>query len=61
MAFLTLTSEIQQPFVIPELSPVSQPSTRKNSNASATELELAMAFATAHSAQTGRNNSITLL
>ncbi|AQZ15520.1 YPR036W-A [Zygosaccharomyces parabailii] len=31
MAFLTLTSEIQEPFVIPELSPVSRPSTRQNS------------------------------
>ncbi|GAV56183.1 hypothetical protein ZYGR_0BA00890 [Zygosaccharomyces rouxii] len=31
MAFLPLTSETQQPFVIPELSPVSRPSTRQNS------------------------------
>ncbi|EDO16588.1 hypothetical protein Kpol_520p9 [Vanderwaltozyma polyspora DSM 70294] len=34
MAFLQLTSEVQQPFVIPSLSPVSQPNSRKNSCAS---------------------------
>ncbi|QLG71481.1 hypothetical protein HG535_0B05230 [Zygotorulaspora mrakii] len=61
MAFLTLTSDIQEPFVIPGLSPVSQPSTRKNSSASVTDLEVAMAFATANAASTGRKNSITLL
>lgn len=39
MAFLTLTSEISQPFVIPSLSPVSQPSSRKNSDASVKDID----------------------
>ncbi|CCE61817.1 hypothetical protein TPHA_0B01440 [Tetrapisispora phaffii CBS 4417] len=30
-SFLQLTSDIQQPFIIPNLSPVSQPNSRKNS------------------------------
>ncbi|SMN18217.1 similar to Saccharomyces cerevisiae YPR036W-A Protein of unknown function [Maudiozyma saulgeensis] len=39
MAFLTLTSEVSQPFVIPSLSPVSQPSSRKNSDASVKDID----------------------
>ncbi|QGN18104.1 hypothetical protein FIM1_4424 [Kluyveromyces marxianus] len=37
MAFLVLTSEVSKPFVIPSVSPVSQPSSRKNSTAAGTE------------------------
>lgn len=61
MAFLTLTSEIQQPFVIPNLSPVSQPTTRKNSNASVTDCEAAFAIACAGAQLNGRKGSISLL
>ncbi|SCW00133.1 LAFE_0B10176g1_1 [Lachancea fermentati] len=34
MAFLVLTSDASEPFVIPSVSPVSAPSSRKNSTAS---------------------------
>ncbi|SCV03933.1 LANO_0G07140g1_1 [Lachancea nothofagi CBS 11611] len=34
MAFLVLTSEVSTPFVIPAVSPVSAPSSRKNSTGS---------------------------
>lgn len=39
MAFLTLTSEVSQPFIIPSLSPVSQPSSRKNSDATVNDID----------------------
>lgn len=39
ISFLPLTSDVSKPFVIPSLSPVSQPSSRKNSDASITDLE----------------------
>ncbi|CAI4036907.1 hypothetical protein SMKI_16G2020 [Saccharomyces mikatae IFO 1815] len=45
VAFLELTSAVSQPFVIPSLSPVSQPSSRKNSNANVDDLNLAIANA----------------
>ncbi|CCE91206.1 Spo24p TDEL_0C03170 [Torulaspora delbrueckii] len=52
MAFLTLTSDIQQPFVIPNFSPVSPAASRKNSAASVeTETQLPV----------GRKGSISLL
>ncbi|CCH62741.1 hypothetical protein TBLA_0I00820 [Henningerozyma blattae CBS 6284] len=38
MQFLTLTSEVSQPFVIPAVSPVSQPVSRKNSLADSAQL-----------------------
>ncbi|CAI4054825.1 hypothetical protein SUVZ_16G3160 [Saccharomyces uvarum] len=66
VAFLELTSTVSQPFVIPSLSPVSQPSSRKNSDANVDDLNLAIANAAllgaaapnnAHS----RKNSLTLL
>lgn len=42
MQFLTLLPEssISEPFVIPNLSPVSRPASRKNSDASVTELDV---------------------
>ncbi|CCF60572.1 hypothetical protein KAFR_0K02180 [Kazachstania africana CBS 2517] len=39
MAFLELTADISQPFVIPNISPVSQQSSRKNSDADVTALD----------------------
>lgn len=41
MAYLYLTGETREPFVIPSLSPVSQPSSRKNSDYEVTKPELA--------------------
>ena len=40
MAFLTLTSETSEPFVIPFLSPISQPNSRKNSDVSSADLDI---------------------
>ena len=41
MAYLYLTSETREPFVIPSLSPVSQPSSRKNSDYEVAQSDLA--------------------
>lgn len=42
MQFLSLLPEhtVNEPFVIPNLSPVSRPSSRKNSDASVTDLDV---------------------
>lgn len=73
MQFLTLLPEhsINEPFVIPNLSPVSRPTTRKNSDASVTDLDvLDKAFIInsidgkkleEHNTQTERRTSLTLL
>ena len=66
VAFLELTSAVSQPFVIPSLSPVSQPSSRKNSDVSADDLNLAIANAALLGAAAPNNahprkNSLTLL
>ncbi|QLL31542.1 hypothetical protein HG536_0B04060 [Torulaspora globosa] len=55
MAFLTLTSEVQTPFIIPEISPVSPASSRKNSTLSVSPV------ATNVPAPSGRKGSISLL
>lgn len=65
-AFLELTSDVSQPFVIPSLSPVSQPSSRKNSDANVDDLNLAIANAalldaSASSRSHSRKNSLSLL
>lgn len=39
MQYLTLTSEVSQPFVIPQLSPVSPSCSRKNSTVDKNEQE----------------------
>ncbi|AJW02340.1 BCN_G0055470.mRNA.1.CDS.1 [Saccharomyces cerevisiae] len=66
IAFLELTSDVSQPFVIPSLSPVSQPSSRKNSDANVDDLNLAIANAalldaSASSRSHSRKNSLSLL
>ncbi|QHS76764.1 Spo24p [Saccharomyces paradoxus] len=66
VAFLELTSAVSQPFVIPSLSPVSQPSSRKNSDANVDDLNLAIANAalldaSATSRSHSRKNSLSLL
>ncbi|CAI4852682.1 AVN_collapsed_G0055730.mRNA.1.CDS.1 [Saccharomyces cerevisiae] len=66
LAFLELTSDVSQPFVIPSLSPVSQPSSRKNSDANVDDLNLAIANAalldaSASSRSHSRKNSLSLL
>lgn len=66
VAFLELTSAVSQPFVIPSLSPVSQPSSRKNSDANVDDLNLAIANAalldaSASSRSHSRKNSLSLL
>ncbi|AJW07574.1 hypothetical protein H818_YJM1433P00313 [Saccharomyces cerevisiae YJM1433] len=66
VAFLELTSDVSQPFVIPFLSPVSQPSSRKNSDANVDDLNLAIANAalldaSASSRSHSRKNSLSLL
>ncbi|CAI5010846.1 AVN_HP_G0118100.mRNA.1.CDS.1 [Saccharomyces cerevisiae] len=66
LAFLELTSDVSQPFVIPSLSPVSQPSSRKNSDANVDDLNLAIANAalldaSASSPSHSRKNSLSLL
>lgn len=66
VAFLELTSDVSQPFVIPSLSPVSQPSSRKNSDANVDDLNLAIANAalldaSASSRSHFRKNSLSLL
>ncbi|AHY78206.1 AQG_2a_G0056370.mRNA.1.CDS.1 [Saccharomyces cerevisiae] len=66
VAFLELTSDVSQPFVIPSLSPVSQPSSRKNSDANVDDLNLAIANAalldaSASSRSHSRKNSLSLL
>lgn len=65
VAFLELTSDVSQPFVIPSLSPVSQPSSRKNSDANVDDLNLAIANAalldaSASSRSHSRKNSLSL-
>ncbi|QLQ79054.1 hypothetical protein HG537_0B04010 [Torulaspora globosa] len=55
MAFLTLTSEVQTPFVIPDISPVSPASSRKNSALSVSP------EATTVPMPSGRKGSISLL
>ncbi|CAI4925204.1 ANL_collapsed_G0057120.mRNA.1.CDS.1 [Saccharomyces cerevisiae] len=66
LAFLELTSDVSQPFVIPSLSPISQPSSRKNSDANVDDLNLAIANAalldaSASSRSHSRKNSLSLL
>ncbi|CAI4053763.1 hypothetical protein SKDZ_16G3010 [Saccharomyces kudriavzevii ZP591] len=64
VAFLELTSAVSQPFVIPSLSPVSQPSSRKNSDANVDDLNLAIANAAlldASAAKHSRKSSLSLL
>ncbi|AJV98007.1 AIC_G0055800.mRNA.1.CDS.1 [Saccharomyces cerevisiae] len=66
VAFLELTSDVSQPFVIPSLSSVSQPSSRKNSDANVDDLNLAIANAalldaSASSRSHSRKNSLSLL
>ncbi|AJW21329.1 ABH_G0055780.mRNA.1.CDS.1 [Saccharomyces cerevisiae] len=66
VAFLELTSDVSRPFVIPSLSPVSQPSSRKNSDANVDDLNLAIANAalldaSASSRSHSRKNSLSLL
>ncbi|CAI4854021.1 AFI_G0055870.mRNA.1.CDS.1 [Saccharomyces cerevisiae] len=66
VAFLELTSDVSQPFVIPSLSPASQPSSRKNSDANVDDLNLAIANAalldaSASSRSHSRKNSLSLL
>ncbi|EJS41333.1 YPR036W-A [Saccharomyces arboricola H-6] len=66
VAFLELTSAVSQPFVIPSLSPVSQPNSRKNSDAGVDDLNLAIANAAllkaaAPSQSHPRKNSLSLL
>lgn len=73
MQFLPLLPEssINEPFVIPNLSPVSRSSSRKNSDASVTDLDILDRTLIMNSTngnrigeqniQTGRRNSLTLL
>ena len=73
MQFLSLLPEhtVNEPFVIPNLSPVSRPSSRKNSDASVTDLDVLdktflLNAASAkkidlQNTQTERRSSLTLL
>ncbi|CCC70378.1 hypothetical protein NCAS_0E03080 [Naumovozyma castellii] len=56
MAFLQLSSEVCHPFIIPNLSPLSTPSTRKNSDS----VDLATAAAVSTTTRP-RKDSLTLL
>ncbi|CAL9737644.1 sporulation protein 24 [Monosporozyma servazzii] len=73
MQYLTLLPEqaVNEPFIIPNLSPVSRPSSRKNSDASVTDLDVLdktflLSAANAkntdlQNTQTERRSSLTLL